>query len=63
MNIFTRAGKFLSRCYHEIVTMYWPNIYDLQLYCIVVVLFVLSLCALTFFMDFTIKYFLDYLYN
>ena len=63
MNVFIRIGKFLSRCYNEIIHMYWPSLYDLELYCALVILFVLSLCTLTFFIDFVIKYSLDYIYN
>ena len=63
MNFLVRFGKFLSRCYHELKTMYWPNVYDLQLYCVVVMLFIFSLCAVTIAIDLMIKYSLDYIFN
>lgn len=63
MNTFRKISTFLSRCYYELVHMYWPSIYDLQLYCIVVIFFILFLCTLTVFIDIAVKYLLYYFYN
>lgn len=64
MNIFSRLKNFLSKCYYELKNnVTWIDIYELQSYCIVVIIFLISICAIVLMSDFTIKYLLNYLYR
>lgn len=64
MNIFSRFKNFLGRCYNELRNnVTWIGIYELQSYCIIVIIFLISVCTVVLLSDFTIKYLLSNLYR
>lgn len=59
-----KISKFLKECYNELRhKIVWTNIYELQSYCVIVMLFIFIVCAVTLLLDFSVQYILSYLYK